>query len=777
MPTEENKTNQHESTQKVVDTAAKGAAEYFAPGVGGKVYDMAKKTPIVGKNIDRTTQKAAKKIDRIPGVQRATQGLNNSGMVDAANKGIDLISQSQGAGVQESELNQASQLAETVQKEQEGVEKQGSTPLLNSGKSNRTSQSSGTGKGETDGGDITDLFGKIKKYKTYIYGGCGALGCLGILFVIVFIVFALKYVGDLFTIDNILGNISTAITDFADGVANTFSGCWFQGKEECTETQRNKFFKEVEKVHKRYQERYQINLDSALIVATLTYKDMDQILGDGDYEYDTNGDAMDILKSSEIDATDYRVMRRYIDALADHMAPLEWVRLQPDEEEDPSKQHQDIKEKDKDGNEITVRLEKRRHLDLEAYKEYLMNEFVPKYYYPKENKDEIPSKIRQTVDDIYDRREFYKSVLESATSLRSVSSMCRNGITVIDSSGAIVGNYDLETYIAGVISGEAYPGQDEDAYKAQAIASRTYALYYTNNCSQPIVNTDAAQVFNSNIRDYARKGAEDTAGLVLVYDGNIFSAQYDSFCYGDSRCPDAHYDEVNNVYTVTYTRLPDKSTHEISISADYYNKFTHKGHAHGMSQLKSYEMAKNGDDYETILKYFYSDGVEIRNMSAIFSGDFGHENGKDGLIEVIDGVFHLPKDSQGKAGTEGTQGNGQIYNAGYNAVFEARLEALRLAAQQAGYTITIPTGPEGAWRPYKQQAIFYNCYLTKQCNNGNPASAPGYGQHGWGIAADLKFGSQAAITWVHEHAIEFDLHFPVSSENWHIEPTRIVRDL
>ena len=47
--------NEHADTQKVVDTAAKAASEYFAPGVGGMAYDAAKKVPGVGEAIDKTT--------------------------------------------------------------------------------------------------------------------------------------------------------------------------------------------------------------------------------------------------------------------------------------------------------------------------------------------------------------------------------------------------------------------------------------------------------------------------------------------------------------------------------------------------------------------------------------------------------------------------------------------------------------------------------------------------------------------------------------------------
>lgn len=87
----QNDPNDHSNTQKVVDTVGKGAAEYLAPGVGGMAYDAAKNAPVVGDAIDRATSDIAKRADQVPGVSKLTQGLNDSGITDAANQAIDLV--------------------------------------------------------------------------------------------------------------------------------------------------------------------------------------------------------------------------------------------------------------------------------------------------------------------------------------------------------------------------------------------------------------------------------------------------------------------------------------------------------------------------------------------------------------------------------------------------------------------------------------------------------------------------------------------------------------
>ena len=86
-----NPEDEHADTKKVVDTVAKGAAEYFAPGVGGQVYDMAKKVPGVGEQIDQAVGQVAQSVDQIPGAKKLSKGLNESGATDAANQAISLV--------------------------------------------------------------------------------------------------------------------------------------------------------------------------------------------------------------------------------------------------------------------------------------------------------------------------------------------------------------------------------------------------------------------------------------------------------------------------------------------------------------------------------------------------------------------------------------------------------------------------------------------------------------------------------------------------------------
>jgi len=164
------------------------------------------------------------------------------------------------------------------------------------------------------------------------------------------------------------------------------------------------------------------------------------------------------------------------------------------------------------------------------------------------------------------------------------------------------------------------------------------------------------------------------------------------------------------------------------------------------------------------------------------STELYHENGTDGKVDVIDGIFYKP--STNNSGAAGTEGSGPY---GYNIYFYNRLKAFVDAAQAAGHDIRMSTSEYGAWRPYSNQKYFWDCYQTKKCNNGNLAARPGTSNHGWGIASDLSYysgqhGKKEAKYWAHENAYKYGLKFPLCQnirgycqEDWHIEPAVLKR--
>ena len=71
-------------------------------------------------------------------------------------------------------------------------------------------------------------------------------------------------------------------------------------------------------------------------------------------------------------------------------------------------------------------------------------------------------------------------------------------------------------------------------------------------------------------------------------------------------------------------------------------------------------------------------------------------------------------------------------------------------------------------RSYEKQQYFYNCYVNKNCNNGNLAAKPGNSEHESGKAVDF---SSSSIGWLQKNASTYGLCATVSNENWHYAPS------
>lgn len=82
--TSSKKEQEHEAAKKATKTALKGVAEYYAPGVGGKVVDALAKT----KAGQAVINQGSKQLEKMPGVAKAAKKLDDSGGIDMADKAI-----------------------------------------------------------------------------------------------------------------------------------------------------------------------------------------------------------------------------------------------------------------------------------------------------------------------------------------------------------------------------------------------------------------------------------------------------------------------------------------------------------------------------------------------------------------------------------------------------------------------------------------------------------------------------------------------------------------
>lgn len=94
----------------------------------------------------------------------------------------------------------------------------------------------------------------------------------------------------------------------------------------------------------------------------------------------------------------------------------------------------------------------------------------------------------------------------------------------------------LEEYITGVVAGEIKPGWPLEAYKAQAILARSYALYVlTADSTRPpesgsitATHREAQAYAPQNITAIIRKAVDETRGTVITYRGKYPQAYFHS---------------------------------------------------------------------------------------------------------------------------------------------------------------------------------------------------------------------------------------------------------
>lgn len=104
---------------------------------------------------------------------------------------------------------------------------------------------------------------------------------------------------------------------------------------------------------------------------------------------------------------------------------------------------------------------------------------------------------------------------------------------------------------------------------------------------------------------------------------------------------------------------------------------------------------------------------------------------------------------------------------GLNTDFQSKLRAFIEASEGRLWL-------NSGFRSHEKQEQLWQAALAKY---GDPEVAddwvarPGESDHEDGLAGDLGFKDDAARAWAHANAARFGLHFPMSWEPWHIEPS------
>lgn len=203
-----------------------------------------------------------------------------------------------------------------------------------------------------------------------------------------------------------------------------------------------------------------------------------------------------------------------------------------------------------------------------------------------------------------------------------------------DTSTGEIKNIELEDYIVGVVAGEMPASFNEEALKAQAIASRTYAMYkmknsngtydlVTDKTNQVYITEDKMKKLWQENFDYyfekIKKAVYDTKDLIMTYNGNVILSMY--FARSNGKTEDAILVFGSNEEYLKSVESPEESlTSEVTISKDEFcNKLNISCDAINISNvLKSSSGRINSLNIND--KTFK--GTEIRTLFDLKSTDF-----------------------------------------------------------------------------------------------------------------------------------------------------------
>ena len=229
-----------------------------------------------------------------------------------------------------------------------------------------------------------------------------------------------------------------------------------------------------------------------------------------------------------------------------------------------------------------------------------------------------------------------------------------NIIRVKDEKTGIINEVPFEDYIKGVVAGEMPATFELEALKAQAVASRSYAMYQmtaTKDREYDVLNTTANQVYLTDQElkenwkeEYPEKinKIKETSGEYLTYEGKVINAMFFSTSVGATenseevfvsalpylRSVDSKWDEASPAYTDTYTFTLEEFYKKLNLQ---YNQtltieVTSKTSTGRTRTLKINGTEINGRDLATKLnlRSNYFDIVQNENNVTITTKGFGH---------------------------------------------------------------------------------------------------------------------------------------------------------
>lgn len=170
----------------------------------------------------------------------------------------------------------------------------------------------------------------------------------------------------------------------------------------------------------------------------------------------------------------------------------------------------------------------------------------------------------------------------------------------------LINELDMENYLKGMA--EESDSSPKEFLKAMAVAERSYAYYYLKNPGKHIaggfdLDADYDQVYRGYVREKISPNAvaavDETWGTVVTYNGLPVDTPYFARSNGKTK-------SAKIVWGADKPWLQ-------AVVTPYDKGMTQWGHGVGISARDALYRAKNGANWDDILKYYYT-GIELQRM-------------------------------------------------------------------------------------------------------------------------------------------------------------------
>lgn len=267
--------------------------------------------------------------------------------------------------------------------------------------------------------------------------------------------------------------------------------------------------------------------------------------------------------------------------------------------------------------------------------------------------------------------------IDGSKSTTFFSSPNINKIKVKDTTKNTIEKLNLEDYIIGVVAAEMPASFNEEALKAQAVASRTYAVYkMENNTREYDVVTDVSNQSYITVDEMKNKWKDDfdkyynkvknavlnTKGEVMFYDNNVVEAYYFAMSNGYTENASLVFSEdrdylqsVESIYDnenlknfeVTKVYKKEEVCNKLNISCEGF-------------EINNIERSNTGRVNKIVINNKGFKGTEVRKLLGLRSTDFTINIDNDNVSITTKGYGHGVGMSQ--YGANGMAKNGYSFD-------------------------------------------------------------------------------------------------------------------